>query len=156
MKLQKTNAMRILDREKIAYTPHSYQTDDGAVDGVAVAKKTGQDPKRVLKTIVCKGAAGGIYVFCIPVEEELLLKSAAAAAKEKNIALLPLQELTAKTGYQRGGCSPVGMKKDYPTFIWKEAMEQPFILVSGGKVGLQIELSPEDLLKVTNGVVFAP
>ena len=155
MKQAKTNAMRILEREKITYTPHSYNGEDGAIDGMAVAKKTGRDYKDVLKTLVCKGASGGLYVFCIPVDKELPLKPAAAAAGEKSISMLPLDQLLAQTGYQRGGCSPIGMKKSYPTFVGADAFTRKTVLVSGGRVGLQIELAPKDLLAVTAGQVFS-
>lgn len=149
MKQAKTNAMRLLERAGIPYTPHEYATDDGALDGISVADKTGQDRQKVYKTLVARGASGAVYVFCIPVAAELNLKLAAHAAGEKNIHMLPLAEITPTTGYVRGGCSPVGMKKQYPTFLHEAAMEQSAILVSGGRVGLQIEITPQNLQAAT-------
>lgn len=155
MKKVKTNAMRLLDRMGVAYTAHEYDTADGALDGVSVAVKTGRNPARVFKTLVLRGADGGNYVFCIPVEAELDLKSAARAAGVKSMAMLPLAELLPTTGYERGGCSPLGMKKALPTFLAASAFGHQTILVSGGKVGLQIELSPILLAQCTNAVHFA-
>lgn len=151
MKQGKTNAMRILERMGIPYTMHEYDAAGGAIDGVSVAHKTGQDPTRVFKTLVAKGASGAVLVFCIPVERELHLKAAARAAGEKSVAMAPLANLTPLTGYVRGGCSPVGMKKAYPTFLDASALLQGTILVSGGRVGLQIEIAPADLLRAANG-----
>lgn len=149
MKNHKTNAMRILERDKIPYAMHEYKTDDGAVDGVSVAHKTGRNPAQVFKTLVTKGAKGGVYVFCIPVQAELDLKAAAKAVGEKSIAMIAVNEITPLTGYVRGGCSPVGMKKQYTTVLDESAKQQTTILVSGGKIGLQIEITPQDLQKVT-------
>lgn len=155
MKISKTNAMRLLEQQGIAYTCHSYATNDGALDGVSVAAKTGQNPEKVYKTLVTKGAGGGVYVFCIPVAEELNLKLAAKAAGEKSVQMLPLAQITQVTGYVRGGCSPVGMKKQYPTFVHDKAAALASMVVSGGRVGLQVELPPQDLQRATN-CVFAP
>lgn len=147
----KTNAMRILEQRKIAYTAHSYPHGEEAVDGETVARLTGQDPARVFKTLVTKGHGGGYYVFVIPVAAELHLKKAAAAAKEKSVAMIAVKELLPLTGYVRGGCSPVGMKKPFPTFLACQAAEQETILVSGGRIGTQIEVAPDDLLQITRG-----
>lgn len=147
-KVAKTNAMRILEREKIPCQMHRYNAEDGEIDGMSVARKTGRDPARVYKTLVARGASGGVLVFCIPVDAELDLKKAAKAAKEKSIAMLPVAALNETTGYVRGGVSPVGMKKNYPTFLSAEATKHESILVSGGRVGLQIEMAPQDLLRV--------
>lgn len=153
MKQPKTNAMRILEREKIPYTPHEYDTA-GEIDGVSVAHKTGQDPARVFKMLVTEGRSGGHYVFCIPVAQELDLKAAAQAAGEKSIAMIHVKDITPLTGYVRGGCSPVGMKKQLPTFIDGSAQTHPTILVSGGRIGLQVELAPADLARACAAAWF--
>ena len=153
--MKKTNALRLLEKAGIPYTPHEYATDDGALDGLSVALKTGRDPARVFKTLVLQGAPKSLYVFCLPVSAELSLKTAAAAAGEKSLSLLPLAALLPATGYKRGGCSPIGMKKAYPTFLEKSAFSQTSLLVSGGRVGLQVELSPENLVKATGAACFS-
>lgn len=152
--MQKTNAMRLLDKLNIPYTPHEYSTADGALDGVSVAQKTGQNPARVFKTLVCRGVSGSIAVFCIPVAAELHLKPAARAAGEKSITMLPAAEVLPLTGYKRGGCSPLGMKKQYPTFIEHSGGAHETILVSGGQIGLQIEIKASDLLRAANAQWF--
>ncbi|MNJ50463.1 Cys-tRNA(Pro)/Cys-tRNA(Cys) deacylase YbaK [compost metagenome] len=150
MAVVKTNAMRILDKEKVEYEKLSYQTDDGKIDGVAVAHKIGREPGIVYKTLVSH-ANHNYYVFVIPVEQELDLKKAAKAAGVKKIEMLPVKELMSVTGYVRGGCSPIGMKKKFPTFIEQSARLNNTIIVSGGKLGSQIELSPEKLVSVVRG-----
>ena len=148
----KTNVMRLLERKKVAYTPHSYPHEEGvAVDGATVAALIGRDPGDVFKTLVAVGASKGHYVFVIPVEAELDLKKAARAAGEKSVAMLPLKELTPLTGYVRGGCSPVGMKKAFPTFFHRSAQERPAILVSAGRIGSQVEVEPETLCRLVRG-----
>lgn len=154
MKINKTNAMRILDGLKTDYIPHSYKTQDGAIDGVSVAAKTGRKAEVVFKTLVSRGASGEIYVFCIPVNQELNLKSASRAAGEKSIAMVHQSELFSLTGYQKGGCSPVGMKKHYTTFVDASALQYETILVSGGKIGLQIEINPQNLLDAVSAKTF--
>ena len=146
----KTNAMRILDAKKIDYGMKVYDAADGKIDGVSVAQKVGRDPKEVYKTLVTQGAKG-IYVFVIPVEAELDLKRAAKAANEKKIDMIAVKDIQKLTGYIRGGCSPVGMKKQYPTFIETCAEGLEEMVVSGGKIGVQIEIKPHDLILVTNG-----
>lgn len=146
MAQDKTNVMRLLDRAKIAYTPHYYDHQDGAIDGVAVAQKLGQPLGQVFKTLVTRGCGRNFYVFVIPVAEELDLKAAARACGEKSVEMVHVKELLALTGYIRGGCSPIGMKKLFPTFLDESAKGQPTIMVSAGKIGTQVELSPEDLL----------
>jgi Cys-tRNA(Pro)/Cys-tRNA(Cys) deacylase len=148
--LVKTNAMRILDKEKLSYEMLSYQTEDGKIDGVAVAAKIGRDAGIVYKTLVAH-AGQNYYVFVIPVGQELDLKKAAKAAGAKKIEMLPVKELVSVTGYIRGGCSPIGMKKSYPTFIAQSAEHKDTIIVSGGKIGVQIELPPQVLLSVVHG-----
>ncbi|ATW26058.1 Cys-tRNA(Pro) deacylase [Candidatus Formimonas warabiya] len=145
----KTNAMRILDTKGIAYRVMTYDSQDGKIDSVSVAQKVGKAPETVYKTLVTQGSSRNIYVFIIPVEAELDLKKAALCAKEKNIDLIPVKDIQKWTGYIRGGCSPVGMKKSYPTFIDESGLRLPGMAVSGGKIGIQIELSGEDLREVT-------
>ncbi|WP_458413539.1 Cys-tRNA(Pro) deacylase [Schinkia sp. CFF1] len=147
MKKIKTNAMRILDKEKIDYQMMSYSTDDGKIDGVSVAEKIGRAPGIVYKTLITQGASKAYYVFVIPVEDELDLKKAAKVVSEKKIEMIPVKEITKVSGYIRGGCSPVGMKKLFPTNIHEAAQSLETIIVSGGQIGLQIEIRPEDLAK---------
>ena len=147
----KTNAMRLLESLGIPCQMREYETKDGANDGVSVAHKTGQDPARVFKTLVTKGASGGYYVFDIPVAENLDLKKAAKAVGEKSVAMLPQKELLPLTGYVHGGCSPVGMKKLFPTVFHQTAAELPRIIVSAGKIGFQVECDPADLLRLVKG-----
>ena len=145
----KTNAMRMLEKEKVAYTFHEYPHDDGAIDGLAVAGKLGQDPARVFKTLVTQGASRAFYVFVIPVAAELDLKKAARAVGEKSVDMLHVADLLKTTGYIRGGCSPVGMKKRFVTVVDASAENWPTIMVSAGRIGAQVELRPADLLAVT-------
>lgn len=150
---QKTNVMRLLEQKKIKYTAHGYPHGDEAVDGVTVAEMTGQDPARVFKTLVARGASKRIYVFVIPVTMELELKKAAKAAGEKSVAMIHVSELNGLTGYVRGGCSPIGMKKLFPSFYHSSITEQETIMVSAGKIGAQVELRPEDLISLTRGKI---
>ena len=144
---EKTNVMRLLDQRKVPYTPHTYPHGDGeAPDGVTVARSLGLDPDRVFKTLVTKGASGGYYVFDIPVAATLDLKKAARAVGEKSVAMLPSKELLPLTGYVHGGCSPVGMKKPFPTVFHRSALDQETILVSAWKIGFQVEVRPGDLI----------
>ena len=148
---QKTNVMRLLDQKRIPYSAHSYPHGDEAVDGLTVAAVTGQDPARVFKTLGARGASKKIYVFAVPVTAELELKKAAMAAGEKSIAMVKVSELLELTGYVRGGCSPIGMKKQYPTFFHSSIEGLETVLVSAGKIGWQIELAPAELMKLTRG-----
>lgn len=148
---QKTNVMRILGQKKIKYTAHEYPHGEDAVDGLTVARMTGRDPACVFKTLVTRGASKGIYVFVIPVAEELDLKKAAKAVREKSIAMVHVSEINALTGYVRGGCSPIGMKKQYKTVYHSSILSQETVLVSAGKIGQQVELSPADLIGLTRG-----
>lgn len=152
--MTKTNALRLLDAAKISYNTYEYDTSDGLIDGVSVARKTGRPPELVYKTLVAVGASGLNYVFVIPVEFELNLKLAAKAAKEKNIEMIRLADLERLTGYVRGGCSAIGMKKKFTTVIDETAMLYDKIIVSAGRVGLQMELAPHDLAE-TAGASFA-
>ena len=142
--LSKTNALRILDSLGVPYEATEFETD-GAVSGVEAASRIGADESRVYKTLVTVGKSGAHYVFVIPVAEELDLKKAAAAAGEKNVSMLLSKLLLPLTGYVHGGCSPVGMKKQFPTFIDESAVLLENIFVSGGRIGLQIKISPDDL-----------
>ena len=144
-KEEKTNVMRTLEQKKIAYTPHEYPAD-GPVDGVSVASYLNQDPACVFKTLVTRGASGGYYVFDIPVAENLDLKKAARAVGEKSVAMLPQKELLPLTGYVHGGCSPVGMKKQFPTVFHETVELFDTICVSAGKIGAQVEVAPADLI----------
>lgn len=151
MAAQKTNVMRTLEQKKIKYTAHEYPHGEEAVDGVTVAHITGRDPACVFKTLVTQGNSRKVYVFVIPVAMELELKKAAKAVGEKSIAMVHVSEINALTGYVRGGCSPIGMKKLYTTVYHSSILERETVLVSAGKIGWQVELSPADLIKITNG-----
>ena len=146
-KEEKTNVMRTLEQKKIPYTAFSYDPD-GPIDGVSVAAETGLDAASVFKTLVTKGASGAYYVFDIPVAENLDLKKAAKAVGEKSIAMLPQKELLPLTGYVHGGCSPVGMKKQFPTVFHETANGLDRITVSAGKIGHQVQVKPADLLNL--------
>lgn len=147
----KTNAMRILDSKNIDFKVSTYDIKDGKIDGVSVAEKIGRDITEVYKTLVTQGSSRALYVFVVPVAEELDMKKAAKVAGEKSIEMIPVKDITKHTGYIKGGCSPVGMKKLYNTFINNTAEELKTIIVSGGKVGVQIELNPTDLINVVEG-----
>ena len=144
----KTNVMRILEKEAIVHTVHFYDPDKG-IDGVSVANQLGEDPQAVFKTLVTQGKSRAFYVFVIPVGETLNLKRAASACGEKAVEMIPQKILLPTTGYIHGGCSPVGMKKAFPTFIDETAQLFDTICVSAGKIGAQVELAPDDLAKVT-------
>ncbi len=143
----KTNAIRLLEQKKIPFTIHNY-VDSGVISGMEVADVLGEDPERVFKTLVTVGKSGEHYVFVVPVNKELNLKKAAAASGEKNISMIKSKELLGLTGYIHGGCSPVGMKKFFRTFLDKSAENHQTIMVSGGKIGYQIEIAPGELGKV--------
>ena len=143
MKTEKTNAMRQLERKKLSYSVHSYE--GGALSGTEVAAALGQTAERVFKTLVTVGKSGGHYVFMVPVARELHLKKAAAAVGEKSLAMIPQKELLPLTGYVHGGCSPIGMKKQFPTVIDASAPEEGTIFFSGGRIGLQIETTLQAL-----------
>lgn len=150
-KQAKTNAARILDKEKIPYDIIQYEIGDGLVDGVSVAAKIGHPEAMVYKTLVAAGSSKQHYVFVIPVAAELDLKAAAKAAGEKKMEMAPVKDIFGLTGYVRGGCSPVGMKKPFPTFLAQEAQMQEEIIVSAGKIGMQIKLAPPHLLAISGG-----
>ena len=146
MASDKTNVMRVLEQHKIAYTAHEYPHGKEAVDGVTVANLLGQRVEQVFKTLVARGRSGGFHVFVVPVAKELDLKKAAKAAGEKSVELVHVKELLGLTGYVRGGCSPVGMKKAFPTVFDESVNEQRAVIVSAGKIGWQIECAPADLI----------
>ncbi|MGX9133052.1 Cys-tRNA(Pro) deacylase [Rummeliibacillus sp. JY-2-4R] len=149
-KIQKTNAVRLLDQQKIPYILAEYEVEDGKIDGVSVATKINEPQELVFKTLVATAGKGNLYVFVIPVAEELDLKKAAKVVGEKKIEMLHVKDLLPNTGYIRGGCSPIGMKKHYPTFIDSTAEQVDKLFVSAGKIGMQINITPENLKKATN------
>ncbi|HIT63319.1 MAG TPA: Cys-tRNA(Pro) deacylase [Candidatus Ventrimonas merdavium] len=144
-KTEKTNVMRLLDAAGIPYRSKEYEVDESDLSGVHAAEMLGQDPDSVFKTLVLKGEKTGYLVCCIPVAEEVDLKKAARAAGDKKVEMIPMKELLPVTGYIRGGCSPIGMKKKFPTYIEETAMLFDEIAVSAGMRGVQILLDPEDL-----------
>ena len=150
--MHKTNAIRILETNNIQFSIHLYDVDEGDLSGLTVAKKIGVQEEFVFKTLVAKGDKNGINIFCIPITEELNLKKAATASGNKNIEMVKVKDLFSLTGYIRGGCSPVGMKKQYPTYLEETAQLFDQIYVSAGVRGMQVSLSPIDLGKITNAV----
>lgn len=149
MKNIKTNAMRHLDAQKIKYEVYTYDAEDGKIDGLSVAQKCHQDVRMVYKTLVARSASNKIYVFVVNVADELDLKKCAKAVHEKSIAMVHVNELLGLTGYVRGGCSPIGMKKKYPVILSDTAASLDSIIFSGGKIGCQIHCSVNDFMKVT-------
>ena len=147
----KTNVMRILDKMKTEYNVLTYDIKDDKIDGISVAKKIGRDENYVYKTIVTHGMSKNIYVIVIPVREEIDFKKVAKVSNEKNIEMLDLSDIQKYTGYIRGGCSPIGMKKMYKTYIDIKAMQMETIIVSAGKIGFQIEINPKLLKNIVDG-----
>jgi len=147
----KTNVMRILDKMKVEYSVITYDKKDDKIDGVSVAKKIGRDEKCVYKTLVTQGISKVIYILLIPVREEIDFKKVAKVTNEKHIEMLDLADLQKYTGYIRGGCSPIGMKKQYKTFIDESALYMEKIIVSGGKIGFQIEINAKELKDIVDG-----
>lgn len=148
-KQEKTNVMRILEQKKIPYTMHDY-TESGAIAGEDVARVLGENPDEVFKTLVTVGKSKQNYVFLVPVNKELNLKKAASAVGEKSIEMIKSKDLLGLTGYVHGGCSPIGMKKVFPTVVDISAENMEKILFSGGKIGFQVELKTEDFKKIIN------
>ena len=146
----KTNAMRFLDTKKIAYEVQAYQCDE-FIDGVHVAEKLGQPLDETFKTIVAQGKSGSYYCFLLPVAEELDLKKAAKSVGEKSVELLHVKDITKVPGYVRGGCTPIGMKKQFMTVVHSSAQELEKFYISGGRIGMQIHLSPTELVNAING-----
>ena len=151
-KEEKTNVMRVLDGKKISYENHSYEPD-ATMSGQQIADILGEDPEKVFKTLVTQGRSGAFYVFVVPVMAELDLKKAAKAAGEKAVSMIRQKELLPLTGYVHGGCSPIGMKKQFPIVLDRHAEGRPVILFSAGKIGWQIGTSPEGLRRVTGCTV---
>lgn len=149
--MTKTNAVRLLDAAQIPYTLQEYQVDENNLDAVHVAEEIGIEPERVFKTLVTNGNKTGINVFCIPAEFELDLKKAATASGNKSIEMIKVKDLFELTGYIRGGCSPIGMKKKYPVYIDETAQLHEAIYVSAGMRGLQLLMAPENILQATEG-----
>lgn len=145
----KTNAMRILDKENISYKVNVYECDE-FIDGMHIADKCSQPYEVLFKTLVVQGRSREYYVFCLPTAEELDLKKAAALTKEKSVQLIAIKDINKVTGYIRGGCSPIGMKKQFKTFLHSSSLDLEEIVISGGKMGTQILINPKDLIKVTN------
>lgn len=150
-KVVKTNAMRILDSKKVNYEMIIYESKDGKIDGISVAHKIGIDEANVFKTLVAQGTSKELYVFVIPVAEELNLKEVAVITGEKKIEMIHVNDIMKYTGYIRGGCSPIGQKREYKTFIHESAKELDFIIVSAGRIGYQIKIDSKDLIKIING-----
>ena len=150
-KLEKTNALRLLDRMKIPYEAYTYPCEE-FTDGEDVAKQLGLAPEDVCKTLVTVGKSGGHYVFVLPVNRELDRKKAASLVGEKSLEMLHVKDLLATTGYIRGGCTALGMKKQFPTVVEQSLREKPFIYVSGGKRGLQLKLAPGDLVQAAGAM----
>ena len=146
----KTNAMRILDKNKITYVVKTYECEE-FIDGIHVADMLGQSYDISFKTLVTVGKTKNYYVFVIPINQELDMKKAAKAVGEKSIEMIHVKDINQVTGYIRGGCTPIGMKKNYKTVIHSSALEHDMIIVSGGRIGSQIQLAPQDLIRVTNG-----
>lgn len=146
----KTNAMRFLDSKKIAYSVNTYECED-FIDGVHIAQMLGQDENMSFKTLVTKGKGGGYFVFVLPVARELDMKKAAKAVGEKSVEMVHVKDINAVTGYIRGGCSPLGMKKQFPTVVDQSAQGFETIIISGGRLGSQIMLSPSDLVSACGG-----
>ncbi|MDO5422270.1 MAG: Cys-tRNA(Pro) deacylase [Eubacteriales bacterium] len=146
----KTNAMRILDRNKVSYEMILYECDE-FIDGLHTAEITGAPVEQSFKTLVMQGKSGEYYVFVVPIADEVDLKAAAKAVGEKSVEMIPVKEITKITGYVRGGCSPLGMKKQFRTVIHESAKEYAQVYVSGGRIGTTIKLSPEDLKRVVRG-----
>lgn len=148
----KTNVMRLLDKFKIKYIIHSYENKDGLIDGVSVANKIGVSVEKIFKTLVTQGHSREYYVFVIPVADELDLKAAAKAVNDKSVEMIKVSDINKITGYIRGGCSPIGMKKQFLTVFDDSCLSLTTIVVSAGKIGFQVELNPTDLLTITNGI----
>ncbi|WP_346916167.1 Cys-tRNA(Pro) deacylase [Clostridium sp.] len=146
----KTNVMRILDKSNIQYNIYTYQVKDNAIDGISVANKLGVTAEKVFKTLVTKGHSGDFYVFVIPVAKELNLKAAAKSVGEKSVEMIKVGDMLKVTGYIRGGCSPIGMKKNYTTVIDDSSLNLDEVIISGGKIGFQVEIAPKDLIQLIN------
>lgn len=147
MKINKTNVARLLDKAKVTYELIPYEVDENDLSAIHVAASLGEDIECVFKTLVLHGDKSGYFVCVIPGEHEVDLKMAAKASGNKKCDLIPMKELLPLTGYIRGGCSPIGMKKHFPTYIHSTCLDHDFIYVSAGQRGLQIKLAPQDLIR---------
>jgi len=150
---EKTNVMRILDSQGIQYQRHEYDSSDGLIDGENVARKMNQPCEKVYKTLVTKGNTGEYFVFCLPVNLELDLKKCAKTVNQKSVAMIPVADINKITGYIRGGCSPIGMKTNYTTAFHENIILLDTVILSAGKIGQQIEISPTDIIEYTKGMV---
>jgi Cys-tRNA(Pro)/Cys-tRNA(Cys) deacylase len=151
--MSKTNAVRMLEADLIPHSLHTYEVDESDLSGITVANKIGADPDSVFKTLVAIGDKTGINIFCIPVTTELNLKKAASASGNKKIEMVNVKNLFELTGYIRGGCSPIGMKKKYPVFIDESVNLFSEIYISAGTKGMQVKLSPDNLKKIVNALI---
>ncbi len=151
--MKKTNAMRILDRNKVSYNAITYEVDEADLSAIHVAESLGQNIAAVFKTLVLEGDKTGYIVAVIPGAEEVNLKLLAALSGNKKCAMIPMKSILQVTGYIRGGCSPFGMKKAFPTFIHETAMDFEKVYVSAGVRGMQVEVNPNDIIRVSNAVV---
>ena len=152
--MNKTNVMRLLEAALIPYTAHEYPVDENDLSGVHTAEVLGLSPEQLFKTLVLRGERTGYFVCCIPADAEVDLKKAAKAAVDKAAVMLPMKELLGITGYQRGGCSPIGMKKKFPTFFDETCILWEHILISAGQRGAMLEIAPDDLLRYTQAVAL--
>lgn len=152
-KIQKTNAIRLVEQQKVAHDIFQYDVDRDNVDGITVAQKIGYRTDEVFKTLVATAGTSKYFVFVIPVQAELNLKLAAKVVGEKKVEMLPVKELLGLTGYVRGGCSPIGMKKLFPTVIDASAQALPHMIVSAGKLGMQMQLAVDDLARLTKATI---
>ncbi len=146
----KTNAMRFLEKNKIEYKVQTYECEE-FIDGIDTAKKLGQPPEETFKTLIAHGKSGNYYCFLLPVALELDLKKAAKSVGEKSVELLHVKDITKVTGYVRGGCTPIGMKKQFMTVVHNSAEQLPLFFISGGRIGTQIQLSPKELVDSIRG-----
>lgn len=153
MKISKTNVARLLDKAGISYQLIPYEVDENDLSAIHVAQQLGEPVEQVFKTLVLKGDKSGFFICIIPGAEELDLKLAARISGNKNCDMIPMKELLATTGYIRGACSPIGMKKHFPTYLHESCLQFPLIYVSAGQRGLQVQLSPADLIKETRATV---
>ncbi|MBE6891925.1 MAG: Cys-tRNA(Pro) deacylase [Ruminococcaceae bacterium] len=150
-KEDKTNVMRILESEGVNYIPHEYDVSDGLIDGISIAEKLNQPKERVFKTLITQGASKEYFVFCLPVDCELDLKKAAKAVGEKSVEMIPVADINKVSGYVRGGCSPLGLKRKMEITFEEAIVLYDTVMLSAGKIGRQIEISPDDIIRLTGG-----
>ena len=150
-KEDKTNVMRILESEGVNFIPHEYDVSDGLIDGISIAEKLNQPKERVFKTLITQGASKEYFVFCLPVDCELDLKKAAKAVGEKSVEMIPVADINKVSGYVRGGCSPLGLKRKMEITFEEAIVLYDTVMLSAGKIGRQIEISPDDIIRLTGG-----